>query len=56
MAVYGEFGFDIGAGVDFSLPHYYGMCAEIVEASAPPITLYATPCGGDYRLAVWFHT
>lgn len=32
MAVYGEFGFDIGAGVDFSLPHYYAMCDEIVEA------------------------
>ena len=32
MAIYSEFGFDIGAGIDFSLPHYYKMCDEIVEA------------------------
>ena len=32
MAVYGEFGFDIGAGIDFSLLHYYAMCDEIVDA------------------------
>ena len=32
MAVYGEFGFDIGAGIDFSLPHYYAMCDDIVDA------------------------
>ena len=31
MAVYGEYGFDIGAGADFDLSRYYGMCDEIVE-------------------------
>lgn len=31
MAVYGEFGFDIGSGAGFNLQHYYKMCDEIVE-------------------------
>lgn len=31
MAVYGEYGFDIGAGEDFNLAYYYKMCDEIVE-------------------------
>lgn len=31
MAVYGEYGFDIGAGESFNLERYYNMCDELVE-------------------------
>lgn len=32
MARYLDFGFSIGAGMSFSLPNYYRLCEEIVEA------------------------
>ena len=32
MAKYVDFGFSIGSGISFSLPNYYRLCDEIVEA------------------------
>jgi hypothetical protein len=31
MAVYGEYGFDLGSGANFDLRQYYSMCNEIVQ-------------------------
>lgn len=32
MAKYTDFGFSIGSGISFSLPHYYKLCEEVVAA------------------------
>ena len=42
MAVYGEYGFDIGAGANFNLQYYYDMCDEIVEQLKKHDTLLET--------------
>lgn len=42
MAVYGEYGFDIGAGANFNLQYYYDVCDEIVEQLKKHDTLLET--------------
>lgn len=42
MAVYGEYGFDIGAGESFNLERYYNMCDELVERLRTHETLLDT--------------
>ncbi len=39
MAKYTEFGLDIGSGTSFSLPNYYALCEEIVNALKEHTTL-----------------